>query len=109
MSINYIPNDPRAGAAAPTIRVQSPRANRPSTKSDFTFSNTSPEGVSAPGTRAFLFWQCREAAIAALQAWEASAGAHKKWQGNRKRIPLLQDEGEKLNAFYDRDSFSFFH
>jgi hypothetical protein len=109
MSINYIPNDPRAGAAAPAMRVQPPRGNRPSSRSGFTFSNASPEGVSAPGTAQFLFWQCREAAIAALEAWEASAGVHKKWQGNRKKLPLLQDEGVDLNAFYDRQSFSFFH
>lgn len=109
MSINYIPNDPRAGSTASTMRVQSPRANRPSTKSGFTFSNTSAQGVFAPGTSEFLFWQCREAAIAALQAWEASAGTHKKWQGNRGKLPLHQDEGEDLNAFYDRQTFSFFH
>jgi hypothetical protein len=109
MSINHIPNDPRAGTTAPTMRVQSPRANRPSTRSGFSFSNPSPQGVFAPGTSEFLFWQCREAAIAALQAWEVSAGAHKKWQGNRGKIPLLQDDGEDLNAFYDRQSFSFFH
>ena len=109
MAINYIPNDPRAGSTAPPTREQSPRANRPSTKSGFTFSNTSPEGVFAPGTSAFLFWQCREAAIAAVQVWETSAGRHKKWQGNRKKLPLFQDNGEDLNAFYDRQSFSFFH
>ncbi len=44
-----------------------------------------------------------------MQAWEASAGAHKKWQGNRKKLPLLQDAGLDLNAFYDRQTFSFFH
>ena len=109
MPINYIPNDPRAGATAPAMRVQSPRANRPSTRSGFTFSNVSVQGVFAPGTPGFLFWQCREAAIAALQAWEASAGAHSKWQGNRSKLPLRQDAGVVLNAFYDRQSFSFFH
>jgi hypothetical protein len=56
-----------------------------------------------------MFWQCREGALAALEAWEASAGPHKKWQGNRKKLALLQDAGEDLNAFYDRQSFSFFH
>lgn len=109
MSINYIPNDPRAGSTAPAMRVKAPRANRASTRSGFTFSNASPQGVFAPGTAGFLFWQCREAAIAALQAWEASAGTHSKWQGNRKKLPLQQDAGEDLNAFYDRETFSFFH
>jgi hypothetical protein len=109
VAINFIPNDPRAGASAPAMRNQAKRANRPTTKSDFTLSNVSPEGIALPGTPQFLFWQCREGALAALQAWEASAGAHKRWQGNRRKLSLLQDDGEDLNAFYDRSSFSFFH
>jgi hypothetical protein len=109
MSINFIPNDPRAGATAPQIRTQAPRPNRPTTRSGFIFSGSAPEGTASPGTPQFLFWQCREAALAALDAWEASAGPHKKWQGNRSRLPLLQNVAEDLNAFYDRASFSFFH
>jgi hypothetical protein len=73
------------------------------------FTGASPRGTFAPGTPRFLFWQCREAALAAVETWEASAGPHKKWQGNRKKLALLQDVGEDLNAFYDRESFSFFH
>src|SRR5262245_27222588 len=109
MPIKFIPNDPQAGATAPAARVQAKRDNRPSTKSGFTFTGVTPEGVFNPGTPQFLFWQCREAGLAALQAWEASDGAHKRWQGNRKKLPLLQDTGVDLNAFYDRSSFSFFH
>jgi len=109
MSINFIPNDPQAGSTAPASRVQAKRVNRPSTKSGFTFTGVAPEGVFNPGAPQFLFWQCREAGLAALQAWEASDGAHKRWQGNRKKLPLLQDTGVDLNAFYDRASFSFFH
>ena len=109
MTINFIPNDPRAGAAAPAIRQQAKRPTRPAARSGFVYSNTSTEGVALPGTPKFLFWQAREAAIAAVEAWEASAGLHKAWQGNRKKLPLLQDAGDKLNAFYDRASFSFFH
>lgn len=109
MAINFIPNDPRAGAAAPVLRAQAKRRNRPASKSGFTLVNPSVEGIFQPGTPSFLFWQCREAALAVLQAWEASAGSHKRWQGNRKKLRLLQDDGIDLNAFYDRASFSFFH
>lgn len=109
MSINFIPNDPRAGSTAPAMREQAARSNRPASKSGFVFSGTSPQGVAAPGSAQFLFWQCREGALAALEAWEASAGTHKRWQGNRRKLQLLQDAGEDLNAFYDRASFSFFH
>jgi hypothetical protein len=110
MPINFIPSDPDAGAAAPAMRQKNPSPNRPSSSSGFTFGDQSPEGAAAPGTPQFLFWQAREAAITAVAAWEACAGqTHKAWQGNRKRLPLLQDAGEDLNAFYDRTSFSFFH
>jgi hypothetical protein len=109
MSINFIPNDPGAGSTAPALRTKTPRANRPASRSGFTFTGARPEGVFAPGTTGFLFWQCREAALAAVEAWEASAGPHTRWQGNRSRLPLRQDAGVDLNAFYDRASFSFFH
>ena len=109
MPINFIPNDPSAGPTAPAMRVKPARSNRPASKSGFVFSGASPQAIAAPGTPQFLFWQCREGAIAALEAWEASAGAHKRWQGNRRKLQLLQDAGEDLNAFYDRASFSFFH
>ena len=109
MTINFIPNDPRAGSSAPALRAQPARPNRPANRSGFTFTGAVSEGVFAPGTLQFLFWQAREAALSAMDAWEASAGLHKKWQGNRAKLPLLQDAGEKLNAFYDRASLSFFH
>lgn len=109
MTINFIPNDPQAGPTAPAMHIKTKLPTRPAGRSGFVYSNTSPDGVAAPGTPKFLFWQAREAAIAAVKAWEACAGAHKAWQGNRKKLPLLQDVGEDLNAFYDRASFSFFH
>lgn len=109
MAINFIPNDPAAGSTAPAMGTINPRATRPATRSGFTLSNAAPNGVAPPGTPQFLFWQAREAAIAAVQAFEASAGPHKAWQGNRRMLPLKQDAGVDLNAFYDRKSVSFFH
>jgi hypothetical protein len=109
VAINFIPNDPFAAPSAPGIRRQARRANRPATRAGFTFSNVAAEGTFAPGTPDFLFWQCREAGLAALQAWEKVAGNLNAWQGNRKKLRLLQDEGLDLNAYYDRASFSFFH
>src|SRR5215470_12637234 len=109
MSINFNPNDPQAGSTAPAMREKSPRANRPTSKSGFTFTGTSQEGKFNPDTPQFLFWQGREAALAAVETWESVAGPHMRWQGNRKKLPLRQDAGQDLNAFYDRTSFSFFH
>mgnify|MGYP001283952724 CR=1 FL=1 len=109
MAIRFIPNDPLAGASAPGLRVQARRANRPTSRVGFTFSNTAAEGLYDPGTAPFLYWQCRDAGVLALEAWEASAGPQAFWQGARRRLRLLQDRGVDLNAFYDRQSFSFFH
>jgi len=109
MTINFIPNDPQALSGAPPLRKQDQTPDRPTGRSDFDFGTKRQEGAFDPGTPEFLFWQCREAAIAAVQAWEASAGSHTRWQGDRRKLPLLQDAGEDLNAFYDRRSFSFFH
>jgi hypothetical protein len=109
VAINFIPNDPLAGSAAPALRSQAKRPNRPASRASFTLINSSPEGTAQPGTPAFLFWQCREAGLAALGAWESFAGQFTRWQGNRKKLPLLQDDGVDVNAFYDRSSFSFFH
>lgn len=108
MAINFIPNDPSA-TGAPEMREQAKRPNRPASRASFSFSNQSREGLFEPGTPGFLFWQCREAGLASLEAWEAAAGPFTRWQGNRKKLLLLQDNGVDLNAFYDRASFSFFH
>src|SRR5262249_54347416 len=76
MPINSNPNDPQAGSTAPAMREKSPRANRPTSKSGFTFTGTSQEGKFNPDTPQFLFWQCREAALAAVETWESVAGPH---------------------------------
>lgn len=109
MAINFITNDPDAGPTAPGLHSQSARPTRPAGRSGFILSGTVPQGNFQPGTPQFLFWQSREAAIAAVEAWEASSGAHTKWQGNRSKLPILPDAGVDLNAFYNRASFSFFH
>jgi hypothetical protein len=109
MTIHFIPNDPRASAQSPPMRRKARRPDRPASRSGFTFGAPPPEGLAQPGTAQFLFWQMRDAAIAAIDAWEAAAGPHTAWQGGRRRIKLLPDVGEDLNAFYDRESFSFFH
>jgi fungalysin metallopeptidase (M36) len=109
MPINFIPNDPSAGSTAPALRVQPKHANRPASRASFTFSNTFNEGKFAPGTQGFLYWQCREAALGALDAYELVAGNLTRWQGNRRTLPIRQDAGVDLNAYYDRSSFSFFH
>ena len=64
MSINFIPNDPQADSSAPAMRVQAKRPNRPSSRSGLNFTDVATEGTFNPGGPEFLFWQCREAALA---------------------------------------------
>jgi len=111
MTINFIPNDPMAGGAAPPMRPQPPRPDRPAGRAGFTYTNAATQGQYAPGTPEFLFWQCREAALAALDTWESFAGNLAAWSADaadQSNLPLLQNAGNVLNAFYDRQSFSFF-
>jgi hypothetical protein len=107
--IAFIPNDPLAGTKAPPLRKKAKRKNRPAARATFVLPSAPAEDVFEPGTKEFLFWQCREASLAALAAWETFAGPHLSWQGNRKKIRLVPDAGDDLNAFYDRASVSFFH
>lgn len=109
MSINFIPNDP--DAPAPPMRVVKPRADRPATRAGFRLIGAVPEGVYDPQAQPdqFLFWQCREGALAALEAWEEIIGAgFSAWQAGKK-IDLQPDFGADANAYYDRQSLKFFH
>ena len=114
MPINFIPNDPLAGATAPPIRTKAPRANRPASRASFQFFDAEPQAPASPGTAQFLFWQAREAALTTLTAWETATGSFTRWQGNRTTIPLVQNAVVQLgaqptpNAFYNRASFQFF-
>jgi Fungalysin metallopeptidase (M36) len=113
MAIHFIPNDPLAGSKAPPLRRKTPRANRPASRAGFTFHDPEPERAYATGTPGFLYWQCREAALAAVATWEGHAGSLTEWWEG-KRLDLYQNAVAQLgsepdlNAFYDRDSFQFF-
>jgi hypothetical protein len=113
MAINFIPNDPLAGTGAPAMRQVSALANRPSNRAGFIFHSAQPQAPQPPGTSGFLFWQCRQAAIAAVKTWESHAGVLSRWFSAR-RIDLVQNavaefgEEPQPNAFYDRSSFQFY-
>src|SRR5687768_11607755 len=103
--INFIPNDPNDSVMP--IRKAKPRANRAASRAGYNFVGQQPEAQYDPVTQSagFLFWQCREAALAALETWEDVAGApFTAWQGGKKKIDLLPDDGVELNAFYNRQS-----
>ena len=110
MAINFLPNDPRAAAHMP-MRKQKPR-KRPPGRARLSFPSPAPaEAPAKPGTPAFLFWQCREAILAALEMWEQIDGPVRKWARIKSTKPLKVkvNAGEDLNAYYDRKSLSFYH
>lgn len=107
MSINFIPNDPLVRRHLP-MQQKNPRPDRPANLAGFTYSGDVPEGKYSFGTPEFLFWQCREAALAALEAWEMLDGKLRRWANQSRMLRLLQNHGNDLNAYYDRRSLSFF-
>jgi hypothetical protein len=117
MTINFIPNDPDAQNDMPQ-RPQPARGNRPAGRAGFTFENHAAEGQFNFDERDFVFWQSREAALAALEAWESYAGNLAKWanrSANPSRIDIsltFQDPDmvgpTRLNAFYDGQGVRFF-
>jgi hypothetical protein len=118
MTINFVPNDPNAQNDMP-LRQQPARRDRPATRASFNFeSQHAPEGRFNVGTLDFLFWQSREAALAAVEAFEEFAGNLTSWadrSSNPKRIDLspIFNDGEtlgsqRLNAFYDGLGVRFF-
>jgi hypothetical protein len=111
MPINFIPNDPLAINSLP-MRKQTARPNRPASRAGFRYpSAVKKQDAYNVGTPEFLFWQCREAALLALETWEALHGNHTKWARatpNAKLIDLVQNGGRDLNAYYDGQSVSFF-
>lgn len=110
MPINFIPNDPQA-SGGPPMRSKTPRAERVATAAGF---NYVPHGSAAPhplGDPQFLFWQSREAALAAVATYEGLDGKKvTRWarSSNRRKLDLKPDTGTDLNAYYDGQSLSFF-
>ena len=78
MPINFIVNDPLAVDSVP-MRSKDALGDRKSSQAGFTFVEASPAGIFAPGTSDFLFWQSREAALTAIQVWEALNGPLTQW------------------------------
>jgi hypothetical protein len=108
MPINFIPNDPMSLADLP-MRSVNPRPNRPANRARFTFTGSAAEGAYDFDTPEFLFWQCREAALAAVETWEDLTGKSlSSWQPGAA-LDLIQDAGADLNAYYNRSSLSFYH
>jgi hypothetical protein len=112
--INFIPNDPLAVGDLPLLQ-KDPRPNRPGSRAGFTLSGAVAEGLYDQDTKEFTFWQSREAALAAVEAWEALDGSLTTWARTGKKLELSPDFDDpdftghrRLNAFYDGEGLRFF-
>jgi hypothetical protein len=107
MTITFIPNDPLdQGLLEP--RRKRPRPDPPSVRARFSYAAAIPEDHYARDTPEFLFWQCREAALAALETWALVAQPLLRWANDDNLLALGHDHGQGLNASYDRATLSFF-
>src|SRR4051794_3032239 len=106
MSINFIPNDPLAVNIL-AMRQQSARPDRPANRAGFNFLNAVGEDVFQPGTSEFLFWQCHESVLLAVDVWESLNGPLKAWARTPK-LDVLQNADDDLNAGYSGRSLEFF-
>ena len=112
MTINFIPNDPLA-ANLPLRRV-APRPERAAAAAGFVVDGAQPAALYPVGSPGFLHWQARQAAMLAVETWEAVLGRTiTSWVDelldDPRRLPLHPDAGEDLNAYYQRDGLFFFH
>lgn len=110
MAINFIPNDPLS--PQPPLRKIAPRPDRPAGSATFLYGEQPAEGLYQPGTPEFLFWQTREAALAAVETWESLHEPILQWPrapADQTLLALEADAGEDLNARYDGIRLQFFH
>ena len=108
MAILFVPNDPLARADAPA-RQQPPRPDPPAGRAGFAYGDAPAETPYPVGSAGFLFWQCREAALAALETFDFLAKQPlASWQGGKARLALIPNAGRRLGAQYDRRALSFY-
>ncbi|HZI49227.1 MAG TPA: M36 family metallopeptidase [Pyrinomonadaceae bacterium] len=106
--IIFIPNDPLA-KVGPDKRKIKPHAKRAAGGADFVFNGVAKEGIHDISTPEFLFWQCREAALRAVEVWETIDGKLKAWgTSSPKKLALTPNAGFQLNAGYTQAGLDFY-
>jgi hypothetical protein len=107
MPIRFLPNDPLALEVLPP-RAQRSRPDPEDPQAGFSYAAEIPEDIYPLDSVEFRFWQCREVALAALEAWTTLAPPPTFWQNGQRLLPLQHDAGPGLNAHYDRTIVAFF-
>jgi hypothetical protein len=87
--------EPDPGAADLKVAVDGPRPT---------------PGPHAVGTPEFRYWALADALVRGATYWSGQVPAGTTWQpDNGPTLIAVPDEGEDLNAYYDRNGLHFFH
>jgi len=92
----------------PAVTVERPVPDLSKEPLAFSFSGAKPVPARYPqGTDKFRYWTTAEALRRGADFWAGHVPAG-KWQVG-PILRVLRDEGEDLNAYYDRKALNFFH
>jgi peptidoglycan hydrolase-like protein with peptidoglycan-binding domain len=98
-------DDPEGGAEPRTVRVPDLAAG----PLLFNLPRGPAPGLYQTGTPQFRYWTTAEALQRTADYWAPKMPV-KSWQSDvGPRLSIALDEGEDLNAFYDREALRFFH
>jgi hypothetical protein len=106
-AVAFVPNDPLASGGPPDRHV--PPGRFPSRVATYTVKPAASPAVYPPHTPGFDHFQTQAALIIGLRNWKAIDGQLlATWYGKQKSLPVFTNNGDDLNAFYDRKSLQFF-
>jgi hypothetical protein len=99
-------DDPLSEGAQP---VERPVPRLPKARMKLAFDAPKPPpGLYDPGTPEFRWWTAAEALSRAMAFWQPVLPKGTTWQRGSE-LTVRLDAGEKLNAFYNRETLTFFH
>jgi hypothetical protein len=91
------------------VRTDEPDLGAPSLRVAVSGDRPAPD-VYAVGTPEFRYWTLADALVRGATYWSGRVPAGTTWQpDNGPTLVAVPDEGEDLNAFYDRNGLHFFH
>ena len=91
------------------VLIERPVPNISATPLAYSFDQSAPPAaIYQPGTPEFRYWTAAEALRRGADFW-APIMSQAIWQGDRDTLKVILDEGEDLNAYYDRNALNFFH
>lgn len=99
-------DDPMSEGAIP---IERPVPTLPKARLKLAFDVAQPPpGLYQPGTPEFRWWTAAESLSRAVAFWQPLLPKATTWQRGAE-LAVRLDAGDKLNAFYNRNSLTFFH